>query len=61
MDGQENNILCHNKDNQKMMLIDYEYVGWNPVAMDLANYINEMAIDNNEIKFYEDNIPSLDE
>lgn len=29
--------------------------------MDLANYINELAFDNAEIKFYGDNIPSLEE
>lgn len=28
------------------MLIDYEYAGWNPMAMDLANFINETMLDN---------------
>ena len=32
--------------NQELMLIDYEYSGWNPMAMDLANYLNETMLDN---------------
>lgn len=28
------------------MLIDFEYVGLNPRAFDLANYLNETALDN---------------
>ncbi len=49
------------------MLIDYEFTGWNPRAMDLANYINETQIDNNYkenasgIKFYPDNAMSEEE
>jgi thiamine kinase-like enzyme len=35
------------KDNNEIMIIDYEYAGWNPMAMDLANYVNETMIDNN--------------
>ena len=43
-----------------MMIIDYEYAGWNPMAMDLANYINETMLDNNHpggngIAWYLDN------
>lgn len=45
-DGQENNILAQLTDNTNLMLIDYEYGGWNPMAMDLANYINECMLDN---------------
>ena len=42
------------------MLIDYEYVGWEPRAFDLANYINESMLDNaypmkNGIALYLDN------
>jgi thiamine kinase-like enzyme len=33
-------------NNENMLLIDYEYGGWNPMAMDLANYINETMLDN---------------
>ena len=33
-------------DNTKLTLIDYEYAGWNPMAYDLANYLNECSIDN---------------
>ncbi len=35
------------KDNNQIMIIDYEYAGWNPMAMDVANYINETMVDNN--------------
>jgi len=27
-------------------MIDYEYAGWNPMAMDVANYVNETMLDN---------------
>jgi len=48
------------KDNRKLMIIDYEYSGWNPMAMDLANYVNETMLDNsypfeNGIAWYLDN------
>ena len=51
------------------MLIDYEYAGWNPMAMDLANYINETILDNaypldNGITWYLDNCmakPEIDQ
>ena len=33
-------------DNTKLTLIDYEYAGWNPMAFDLANYLNECSLDN---------------
>lgn len=45
-DAQENNILIQNGGDQ-LLLIDYEYAGWNPMAMDLANYLNETMLDNN--------------
>jgi len=65
-DTQENNILKSFHDNQDIILIDYEYGGWNPLAMDLANYINECACDNAYpygigIKFYPANMPSREE
>ncbi len=46
-DIQECNILasyeCPHKD---LYIIDYEYAGWQPRAMDLANYFNETVFDN---------------
>lgn len=45
-DAQENNLLMNIADNEKLLVIDYEYAGWNPMAMDLANYINETMLDN---------------
>lgn len=62
-DAQENNILTSLEDNTKITLIDYEYGGWNPMAMDIANYLNECAIDNAYpkgfgIKYYPENFPS---
>ena len=29
-----------------MILIDYEYGMWNPQYYDLANYLNELVLDN---------------
>lgn len=59
-DAQENNILMHRADNANLMVIDYEYGGWNPMAFDLANYVNETMKDNaypfeNGITAYLDN------
>jgi choline/ethanolamine kinase len=45
-DAQENNILVSLEDCTNVMLIDFEYAGWQPRAMDLANYCNETMIDN---------------
>lgn len=45
-DAQENNILMSLANNRDLMVIDYEYAGWNPMAMDLANYLNETMLDN---------------
>ena len=46
------------------MLIDYEYSDWNPMAYDLADYINECVCDNNAlgqacgVQGYPNNLPS---
>ena len=45
-DGQELNLLIKRSDNTQLILIDYEYCGWNPMAMDLANYMLECMFDN---------------
>jgi len=45
-DVQENNCLISLQDNEQITLIDFEYAGWNPIAYDLANYLNELAFDN---------------
>ena len=60
-DAQENNILMNHTDNRNLMLIDYEYTGWNPMAMDLADYFTETVLENaypygNGINWYLDNI-----
>lgn len=65
-DAQEQNCLIKNADQQQLVLIDYEYGGWNPVAMDIANAFNEMTLDNNHaiapgIKLYVENFPSKEE
>jgi thiamine kinase-like enzyme len=62
-DGQECNLLLSDKDNTKMIIIDYEYCGWNPPAYDIANYMNEMTFDNNPrfgkgCQYYQVNFPS---
>ena len=53
-------------NNKDIMLIDYEYSGWNPMAMDLANWINETMLDNsfpekNGIELYLNNSMEKDE
>lgn len=65
-DVQENNLLIQHSDNSKLLLIDYEYAGWNPMAMDLANWINETMLDNsypekNGIAWYTQNIMDSEE
>ena len=65
-DVQENNILVFNENNELITLIDFEYGGWNPIAYDLANYLNEMCTDNAHptapgIKLYLSNFPTQEE
>jgi len=48
------------------MIIDNEYAGWNPMAMDVAVFINETMNDNsypgkNGVQWYTDNIMSEEE
>jgi thiamine kinase-like enzyme len=59
-DAQENNILSSLEDSTNVILIDFEYVGWAPRAMDIANYCNETMLENayplkNGIKHYLEN------
>jgi thiamine kinase-like enzyme len=62
-DIHQNNILMRLRDNRDLLIIDNEYAGWNPMAMDLAVYINETMIHNthpadNGVKEYADNLMS---
>lgn len=62
-DIHQNNILMKLADNRDLLIIDNEYAGWNPMAMDLAVYINETMINNthpedNGVKEYADNLMS---
>ena len=43
-DPLENNLLMKQNSNLNLLLIDYEYSGWNPMAMDLAGYWNETML-----------------
>ena len=59
-------MLINLKDNREIMFIDYEYGGWNPMAMDLANYINETMLDNsypekNGVAWYLSNCMTFEE
>lgn len=65
-DALECNWLMNNLNNSDIMLIDYEYGLWNPMAMDIANYLNECMLDNsypgkNGIEIYLDNFMEPDE
>lgn len=62
-DAQENNVLARLEKNSDLLLIDFEYSGWQPMAHDLANYLNEMVLDNchpcgNGIALYLENDPT---
>jgi len=62
-DIHQNNILMRLADNRDLLIIDNEYAGWNPMAMDLAVYINETMINNthpagNGVKEYAENLMS---
>lgn len=65
-DAQENNILASLSDLTHTIFIDFEYTSWNPRAMDIANYFNEVMLDNahplgNGIKDYVENCMSESE
>lgn len=65
-DTAEGNILASLTDSTKLTLIDYEYGGWNPIAMDIAHYLNECCIDDAHpmdvgVKLYLENFPSENE
>jgi len=62
-DCHQNNILMSIKNNRDLIVIDNEYAGWNPMAMDVAVFINETMNDNsypgkNGVEWYTDNIMS---
>lgn len=40
-DPQENNILMHTTDNTRLVLIDLEFAGFNPMAYDIGTILNE--------------------
>lgn len=41
----DGNILMNLHDNQKLMLIDYEFTMWSPMGYDLGKYLNEVMMD----------------
>jgi thiamine kinase-like enzyme len=57
MDCQSLNIL-RNSSNSDIKLIDYEYAGWNPRVLDLANTFLEYCNMNNLIANWETEYPS---
>lgn len=62
-DCHQNNILMSVINNRDLLIIDNEYAGWNPMAMDVAVFINETMNDNsypgkNGVEWYTDNIMS---
>lgn len=51
------------QNNRELIIIDNEYAGWNPMAMDVAVFINETMNDNsypckNGVQWYTDNVMS---
>jgi len=58
--------MMRNGKNEEIVLIDFEYGGWNPFAFDIANFISELALDNahpegNGVKVYPSNFPGKEE
>ena len=54
------------ENNENLIVIDYEYAGWNPIAYDIANFINECVVDlahpgPTGIKYYYNNFPDSTE
>ena len=47
-------------DNEKMILIDFEYAGFGPIGYDIANYWNECVCDNQSLNYYYSNFPGSD-
>lgn len=41
-----------------MILIDFEYGGFNPLGYDIANYWNECVCDNQTLVYYHSNFPN---
>ena len=60
-DAQENNILIAKANNRKLLVIDYEYAGWEGMASDLANHLNELMFDNDSLIDYVENDASEEE
>eukprot|EP00347_Sterkiella_histriomuscorum_P005923 403354751 len=71
-DIQECNLIletsqkCLDLEAVQLHLIDYEYAGWQPRFMDLANYINETVFDNgfpsgSGVGCFPDNLMTKDE
>lgn len=65
-DCHQNNILMNVNNNREFIVIDNEYAGWNPMAMDLGVYINETMNHNshpgkNGVEWYLDNIMNMEE
>lgn len=53
-------------DNRELLIIDNEYAGWGPMAMDIGVYINETMNHNsypgkNGVEWYLDNLMSDEE
>ena len=53
-------------NNRELILIDYEYAKWNPMAYDIANFVNESMVDNaypakNGVAWFPDNMLTVSE
>ena len=68
-DPNETNVLASKRDFEQMMLIDYEFADWNPLATDIAIIFNELTCDNaaphsnfnSGVRYYESNFPTRSE
>lgn len=60
-DPQENNILMHMTDNTRLILIDLEFAGFNPMAYDIGTILNETVCCNQTLTYYTENFPDARE
>lgn len=60
-DPQENNILMHMTDNKRIILIDLEFTGFNPIAYDIGTILNETVCCNQTLTYYTENFPDAKE
>lgn len=47
----------HTTDNTRLVLIDLEFTGFNPIAYDIGTILNETVCCNASLTYYTENFP----